>query len=99
MIEQCENCSQHQMHTRHDENKYDSYSKQLNQQIVERFPDALVLVNYVPEDWINFPQYSNLIDYDVSPSSRWREKTIVVRRITPRLGALELSTVPAMRPN
>ena len=54
------------------------------------------MVNLVPVAWANIPQYSNLIDYE---ASNQLVGGIEYHRIKPRMGALELSTVPAMRPN
>ena len=45
IIEQMNNCSAHQWHTRYDENKYNEFTQKLATEITQNIPDAVILCN------------------------------------------------------
>ena len=51
VIEHCLDCHLHQWNSRHDVNKYISFSNNLSNAIKEHIPNATVLINKVPKEW------------------------------------------------
>ena len=61
IIECCENCKQHQWNTRHNEEKYKHYFKMMASAIVEKIPNAMVMRNQIPKDFMSYDCYINLV--------------------------------------
>ena len=53
VIEHCVDCRTHQWNTRHDEGKYVQFADSLGSAIKAEIPDATVLFNQVPKEWVD----------------------------------------------
>jgi len=64
VVESCMNCKDHHWNTRHDEAKYQEYFQKLANAIIEKIPNALVMKNKIPKQYLPFDLYNNLIPND-----------------------------------
>ena len=83
IIEVCQNCAQHQWNTRHNEEKYNNYFKMMATAIVEKIPNAVVMRNQIPKDFMNYDCYINLVPNE--------DPNIPYFQQIPRIGAFEVS--------
>lgn len=51
VFEVCRNCDDHQWHTKHDEEKYQSYFEKVSALIKEELPDSECMLNRMPITW------------------------------------------------
>jgi|JI9StandDraft_1071089.scaffolds.fasta_scaffold83677_1 hypothetical protein len=75
VIECCENCRSHQWNTRHDPEKYDQYflnskcgslsSFLVQSAITAKMPNANVVKNLVPKEWVDYDIYCQLLQNEV----------------------------------
>tara|TARA_B110000285_G_scaffold96566_1_gene110230 strand:+ start:154 stop:387 length:234 start_codon:yes stop_codon:yes gene_type:complete len=61
VIEVCQNCASHQWNTRHNEEKYNNYFKMMATAIISRMPNAIIMRNQIPKEYVNYDCYSNLV--------------------------------------
>ena len=64
MIECTENCQAHAWNTRLDENKYIEFFKKQAAAIIDRIPNAIVMKNQIPKNYLHYDLYNNLIQND-----------------------------------
>ena len=93
VVEHCENCKTHSWNTRHDEPKYKKYGLDskfiLNDKgivaktIMELIPDAVVVINKTPKEWVDYDIYCQLVPNDDDNDPYYN--------IVPRTGAFEVS--------
>lgn len=83
VVECCQNCKDCCWHTRHDEAKYQEFFKKVAGAIIDRIPNAMVMKNQIPKDYLNFDLYNNLIQNDDEGCPYFQQ--------VPRTGAFEVS--------
>lgn len=84
MIEHCTNCASHNVHTRHNEQKYLSMAQQLRSCLSEASgQNVQALYNEVPKVWAEYEAYCQLIPDNDSERPCYA--------MIPRIGAFEVS--------
>ncbi len=95
VIECCENCRNHQWNTRHDPAKYEEFYTKSKYNppndrfptvvgaISSRIPEANVLKNNIPKEWVDYDIYCQLLP-DEDPDNHTYAQI-------PRIGAFEVS--------
>lgn len=92
VIECCENCRSHQWNTRHDPAKYDQFfldSKYpfvlitVASAITAKMPNANVIKNQVPKEWVDYDIYCQLLQNEDEANPNYQS--------IPRTGAFEVS--------
>jgi hypothetical protein len=83
VIEVCQNCHLHQWNTRHNEEKYNNYFKMMAAAIISRLPNAIIMRNQIPKEYVSFDCYSNLVPNDDESNPYYQ--------MVPRIGAFEVS--------
>lgn len=53
--------SEYGWHTRHDEKKYIEFFDKVSAAIIERIPNAIVMRNQIPKEYVDFDLYCNLV--------------------------------------
>lgn len=61
VVELCQNCKEHGWNTRHDEAKYLEFFKKVAASIIERIPNAMIMKNQIPKQYLPFDLYNNLV--------------------------------------
>ena len=84
VVESCQNCKEHHWNTRHDEAKYVEFFKKIAAAIIERIPNAMVMKNQIPKDYLPFDLYNNLVPNDDVETTPFFQQV-------PRTGAFEVS--------
>ena len=83
MVETCQNCKEHAWNTRHDEAKYIEFFKKIAGAIIERIPNAVVMKNQIPQKYLPYDLYNNLVPNDDESTPYFQQ--------VPRIGAFEVS--------
>ena len=83
VVESCQNCKDHHWNTRHDEAKYQEFFKKVASAIIERIPNAMVMKNQIPKQYLPFDLYNNLVPNDEEDTPYFQQ--------VPRTGAFEIS--------
>ena len=83
VIECCQNCKEHGWNTRHDEAKYIAFCKKQAAAIIENIPNAIIMKNQIPKNYLHYDLYNNLIQNDDESCPYFQQ--------VPRIGAFEVS--------
>jgi hypothetical protein len=83
VVECCQNCKEHAWNTRHDEAKYQEYFQKIASAIIEKIPNAMVMKNQIPREYLSYDLYNNLIPNDDEDTPYFQQ--------VPRIGAFEVS--------
>ena len=83
VVECCQNCSEHRWNTRHNEEKYQEFFKKIASEIISRIPNATVMKNQIPKNYIHHDLYNNLVPDDDDTTHYYQQ--------VPRTGAFEVS--------
>lgn len=83
VVECCQNCNEHRWNTRHNEEKYQEFFKRIAAEIINRIPNAMVMKNQIPKNYISFDLYNNLVPNDDDQTPYFQQ--------VPRTGAFEVS--------
>lgn len=83
VVETCQNCKEHDWNNRLDEAKYNDYFKKVAAAIIDRIPNAMIMKNQIPQSYLHFDLYNNLVPND-------DESTPYFQQI-PRIYAFEVS--------
>lgn len=83
VVECCQNCSEHRWNTRHNEEKYQEFFKKIASEIIARIPNATVMKNQIPKNYIHHDLYNNLVPDDDDTTHYYQQ--------VPRTGAFEVS--------
>ena len=83
VVETCQNCKKHEWHTRHDESKYQDNFKRIASAVIELMPNAIVMKNQIPKQYLHYDLYNNLVPND-DPNLPYYQQV-------PRTGAFEIS--------
>ena len=83
VIEVCQIGAQPQWNTRIDEVKYNNYFKMMATAIISRIPNAMVMKNQIPKEYVSYDCYSNLVPND--------DPQIPYYQMVPRVWTFEVS--------
>lgn len=83
VVESCQNCKEHGWNTRHDESKYVEFFKKVAACIIERIPNAMIMKNQIPKQYLNHDLYNNLVPNEDGNTPYFQQ--------VPRTGSFEVS--------